>query len=193
MKVLRRIVVEKRAFLLPLALALVANLVAYAVVVYPLQTRVSSSEARRAEAERNRRAAMRELGDARATQTSKERAEADLKKFYRDVLPAGLPAARKAVYLRLAQLARACNVRYERQGLAEGRDARETELARLHVNVVLDGTYEDVRKFVHAVETAPEFLIVDTMGLAFRGEASSSTLVLTLSISTYYWTGAHES
>ncbi|MGE5358777.1 MAG: GspMb/PilO family protein [Bacteroidales bacterium] len=191
MKLLGRIIVEKRLVLLPIALAIVANMVAYALVVYPLQSRVSSAETRKAEAESNRRSAERQLADARATQASEQKAETDLQTFYRKVLPVGLPEARRAVYVRLAQIARECNVRYDRQSADEVRDQKESNLERLRLTLVLNGTYEDVRRFLHAIETAPEFLIVDTMGLLYRNEANA-LLVLNLSVSTYFWAGSDE-
>jgi Tfp pilus assembly protein PilO len=190
-RLLGRIIVEKRVALLAILLAIVANVVVYAFVVHPMETRVSSAEARKAAAERNRRAAERELGEARAAQEGKQRAELDLQKFYRQVLPTDLPAARKAVYVRLAQIARQCNIKYERQTAEEVRDQRQSDLTRLQMKLVLDGSYEDVRLFLHALETAPEFLIVDNMGLLFRDEANAP-LAITLTVSTYFWTGDHE-
>ncbi len=191
MNLLGRIIVEKRVVLLPIAVALVANIAAYAFVVYPLQSRVSSAEARRTEAELNRRVAERQLADARGTQAGKQKAETDLQTFYRQVLPVGLPEARKAVYVRLAQIAREYNIRYDRQSAEEIRDQKGSNLERLRLTLVLNGTYEDIRRFLHAVETSPEFLIVDNMGLLYRNEMNTP-LVLTLSVSTYYWAGSNE-
>jgi Tfp pilus assembly protein PilO len=191
-RLLRRILSEKRLIVVPLALAVVANVVAYAVVVRPLQARVNSAEERRRDAEENRRAAARDLAQAQATETGKQRAEEDLQRFYRQILPGDFASARRAVYVRLAQLARECNLRYERQSIEQTRDSRTTVLTHLRVTLVLDGSYEDVRRFLHAVETAPEFFIVDTVGLAYRGEANAP-LMVTLGMSTYFRAGAdHE-
>ena len=46
MKLLRRVIVEKRVAIIPIAIAIAANLAVYLVVVYPMQSRVSSGEAR---------------------------------------------------------------------------------------------------------------------------------------------------
>ena len=61
-------------------------------------------------------------------------------------------------------------------------------LARLHVSMLLSGAYRDIRRFIHAIETAPEFLIIDEIVLSQRDEAEAGE-VLDLGLSTYYWQG----
>ena len=50
--------------------------------------------------------------------------------------------------------------------------------------MVLQGDYESVRRFVYALETAPQFVIIDDMTLV-QGEAGKP-LTLTLALSTYF-------
>ncbi len=190
MSLLGRIVVEKRIVLTVVAVAIAANVGVYALWVGPLQTSVSSGEARVASAEEARRAAERELKAAHATQVGKVRAEGDLKTFYRQVLPASFADARKVAYVRLSQLASEANLRYERQTAEEARSQKDSRLQKLSMVVVLEGNYEDIRRFIHSVETAPEFLVIDNVALA-QGNEPNAPLVLTLSVSTYYWAGGN--
>ncbi len=186
MRLLGRVIVEKRAIVLPIALAIAANLAAYFFIVYPLQTRVSSGEARLQADERARRNAERDLVNARATQQGKAAAESALQKFYQQVLPGTLADARKAAYVRLAQIAAGSNLRYQRQ-MADETVLKDSNLTKLNITLVLDGGYQDIRKFMHAIETVPEFLVIDNMALTSRNEPNSP-LVLTLTVSTYYRT-----
>lgn len=189
MKLLGRIIVEKRAALIPITGALLVNLAIYVVLVHPLQARVASGEARMLEATRAQRVAEGDRASARAMQAGTQTAEAQLQQFYQHVLPAGPADARKAAYLRLAQLAAESNVRYVRQSASEGAD-EETGLTKLSITMLLDGSYQDVRRFLHAVETAPEFLVVDSVALS-SGKEANSALVVTLGVSTFFRTARH--
>ena len=186
MSVFGRVIVEKRTTVAVLAIAIVANIAAYAFVVYPLRGRVATGEARALSVTQAQRVAERELTTARTTQTGKQAAEVQLQKFYHQVLPANLAVARKAAYVRLAQLAAESNLRYQGQRADEERD-KDSRLAKLTLTIVLDGSYQDVRRFIHSVETAPEFLVIDNMALTTRNEVNSP-LILTLTVSTYFWT-----
>ena len=114
MTLLRRIIVEKRSIILPLAIALVANVLVYALVVYPLEKKSAGAADRSAAATDALRAAERDLAAARALVSGKSRADEALTTFYGKVLPADLSAARRMTYARLPALARRANVRYER-------------------------------------------------------------------------------
>ena len=50
------------------------------------------------------------------------------------------------------------------------------------------GRYDDIREFLYALETADDFVIVDSIVLA-EGDEPSSPLNLTLNVSTYYKAG----
>ncbi len=186
MSLFGRVIVEKRTIVAVLAIAVVANLAAYLFAVYPLKTRVATGEARALSVMQAQRVAERELATARTTQAGKQAAEVQLQKFYHQVLPANFAVARRAAYVRLAQLAAESNLRYQGQRADEEHD-KESRLAKLKLTIVLDGNYQDVRRFIHAVETAPEFLVIDNMALTTRNEVNSP-LILTLTVSTYFWT-----
>jgi Tfp pilus assembly protein PilO len=184
---LRRIVLEKRAWIVPLVAALLVNAGVYAFVVYPLRVRVDGAAERARQAEGAMRGAERQLDTARAALAGQRRAEDELKKFYDGVLPGGFSKARRVLYLRVSQIARQSNLQYKRESFAEPKDddKRVGALHKLTVSVVLEGSYENVRTFIHQIETAPEFVVIENVSLAMRNEGNAP-LVLTLVLSTYY-------
>lgn len=188
---LRRIVQEKRSAIVPLALALVANLAVYMFIVYPLKAHVAGAAARRVASERALQAAETANAAARAIQTGTLRADRDLQTFYQKVLPADLSGARRLTYARLAELAQQANLRY-RSRTFEPEDVRDSDLQRLQITMVLEGNYADVRRFIYALETTPEFLILDNVALV-QANQPGAPLVLTVQVSTYYRTAAHGS
>jgi Tfp pilus assembly protein PilO len=182
--VLRRLLTEQRKFIVLLAVALAANIAVYAAFVYPLSARVADADSHAARTSRALREAQREFEAAKGVATSKERAEAELRAFYSGVLPADHGAARRMTYLNVAQLARQCNLRVVRRTGDEGQE-KGSALDRLQISIVLEGQYEDVREFVHRLETAPEFVIIDDVSIDQARDGGTS-LKLQLQLSTYY-------
>ncbi|HSK09698.1 MAG TPA: GspMb/PilO family protein [Vicinamibacterales bacterium] len=188
---LQRALREQRTVVIALALALVANLALYGLVVYPLSGRVAAADVRAAAAEQSRRAATAEFAAARAVATGKEQAEAELKTFYDEILPDSLSAAQRATYVRLAQLARDADIRMTRR-LASAEAGRRGSLDRLEIAIALEGDYQDLRRFIYQLETAPSFLVIDRLALE-EGAVEGDTLRLSLTVSTYYRATAHGS
>ncbi len=192
MTLLQRIAVEKRAVLLPLVLALVANVAVYALVVYPLETKAATASDRAAAAAQSLRAADRELAAARGLVSGKSHADQELATFYDKVLPPDFAAAQRMTYAFVPAIARKTNLKYEarHQEVDAARDTSKTaHLGRLKTRVVLQGNYEDFRQFVYELETAPEFVIIDDVSIA-QTEANKP-LSVTLELSTYYRLGAN--
>src|SRR5262249_486947 len=109
----KRILVEKRALIIPLAIPIVANLAVYPLVVYPLGVKAAGAADRAAAASVSVRAAERDFAAAKALVTGKSRAEEELTTFYDKVLPADQAAARRLTYASLPSLAKKSNVRFE--------------------------------------------------------------------------------
>jgi Tfp pilus assembly protein PilO len=180
----RRVIDERRRRILGLVAGLIGNIVLYGAVVYPLSQRVDNVTQRNDAAEASLAAAQREHAAATGTLSGKDRAETELATFYRDVLPSDLAAARRLTHLRLAQLARESNLRYERSSYAPVVD-RGSTLTRLKIEYVLSGSYANMRAFIYQLETAPEFVVIDNVELS-EGADRSGSLVVTLQLSTYY-------
>ena len=180
----RRAVAEHRRLVTGLGMALLVNVLVYAVVVNPLSQRVANVEQREVAAEQALAAARAEHAAASGTLTGQSRASAELATFYSDVLPQSLSGARRLTYLRLAQLARESNLNYERATYAPVAETDST-LTRLQIQLVLSGTYANMRDFIYQLETAPEFVVIDNVQLA-EGADGGGSLVVTLDLSTYY-------
>ena len=180
----RRAVAEHRRLVIGLGVALAANLLVYALVVYPLSQRVANVAQREQAAEQSLATARAEHANASGTLTGKSRASAELTTFYADVLPQSLSGARRLTYLRLAQLARESNLTYQRATYAPVVETDST-LTRLQIQLVLSGTYANMRDFIYQLETAPEFVVIDNVQLA-EGADGGGSLVVTLDLSTYF-------
>jgi Tfp pilus assembly protein PilO len=181
---LGRIVSERRAIVLPLLALALVNLALYALAVYPLSLRVQTLEARATAARDRLAAAERDYRAAQALVTGRERADAELKTFYHDVLPQDLAGARRMTYARLAELARESNLRYEHRTYKPD-EGYEGDLEKLGIVMDLSGDYDDVRSFVHELETSPEFVVIEKMTLAEKNEGDPD-LTLTLNLATFY-------
>jgi Tfp pilus assembly protein PilO len=179
----QRVMLEHRRVVLPLAIALGVNLVIYVAVVYPLSQRVANIEQRDRTAEEQLLAAQREHAQATGTLTGKDRAAAELATFYKDVLPPDLSGARRLTHLRLAQLARESHLKFLRATFVPVLE-RERTLTQLKIEMLLAGNYSDMRAFIHQLETAPEFVVIDNIELGQGADAGP--LGVTLHLSTYY-------
>ena len=184
MALVRRAVAEHRRLVIGLGAAVGLNVLLYAVVVYPLSERVANVEERDRAAEQALADARAEHGQASGMLTGKSRASAELTTFYNEVLPQDLAGARRLTYLRLARLARDANLDYQRGTYAPVVENGST-LTRLQIQMVLSGTYTNMRGFIHAMETAPEFVVITNVQLA-QGADGGGSLVVTLDLSTYY-------
>jgi len=179
----QRVVREHRRAIVPLAIALGINVVVYGAVVYPLSQRVANIEQRDRTAEEQLAAAQRDHAQAAGTLTGKDRAAAELATFYKDVLPSDLAGARRLTHLRLAQLAKESNLKFIRATFAPVLERNRT-LTQLKIEMVLSGSYADMRAFIHQLETSPEFVVIDNIELG-QG-ADGGPLGVTLHLSTYY-------
>jgi Tfp pilus assembly protein PilO len=187
MSLARRVFTEHRRAVTLLGIALVVNALLYGFVVYPLADRVANVEQRTQQAEQALAAARADHAQASGTLTGKDRASTELATFYKDVLPPDLSGARRLTQLRLAQLAREAGLGFERNSF-EPLPQRNSSLTRLRIIMELSGTYAEIRTFLHQLETAPEFVVVDNVELA-EG-ADTGELTITLELSTYYRSAA---
>jgi len=186
----KRILVEKRALVVPLALALLVNIAVYALVVYPLGVKSATAADRAEAAAAAVKAADADYNAAKALVTGKSRAEQELLTFYDEVVPSDLSAARRLTYAALPRLARKANVRYEQARYAPDTNIKkDARLGRLAITITLQGEYESFRQFLYELESAPEFVIIDHVTIAQNDPAKP--LVFALELSTYYRLAAH--
>jgi len=185
----KRIMAEKRRLVVPLILAIAANVLLYAVVVFPLGRQVASAEAEASLQRDQLTRARQDFQMAKATVAGKQQADAALQTFYKDVLPGDPPTARKLTFTRLAQLAKQANVQLE-HGTNTVTHVKGSQLSKLTTLYTLTGDYRDVRKFIYSLETAPEFIVLENVGLSSsQGEQKARALSMTLEIATYFRSG----
>ena len=170
----RRVLAEHRSVAIALGALAAVNAVVLLFIVRPMAARVANVEDRDRVAEQTLRL------------TGKERAMAELATFYAEVLPPDLAGARRLTHLRLAQVARESGLQFERFSF-EPEPMKDSSLTRVKGELVLTGSYAEVRQFVHRVETAKDFVVVDDIGLA-EGAAAGDDLVVTVKLSTYFRT-----
>ena len=182
----RRVLAEHRDVAITLATLGAVNAIVLLLIVRPMATRVANIEDRDRLAEQTLRLARGEERAASGALTGKERAVAELGTFYTDVLPPNLAGARRLTHLRLAQVARESGLQFERFSF-DPEPMKDSSLTRVKGELVLTGSYAEVRQFVHRVETAKDFVVVDDIGLA-EGTAAGDDLVVTVKLSTYFRT-----
>jgi Tfp pilus assembly protein PilO len=180
----RRVFAENRKPIIWLAAGLVINVLVYAFGVYPLSQRVANVAERNETAARALAAARQENQQASGALTGKDQAVSKLAKFYTEVLPLNLANARQLTHLRLAQMARMHNLRYGRAS-SEPFLNKDSKLTQLKVEMNLGGSYAGVRAFLHDLETAPQFVVIDNVVLG-ENQESADRVELTLAVSTYY-------
>lgn len=179
-----RVLREHRAALLPLGIVLAINLAVLLVVVLPLSRLAAANEQRAETAARAEASAHAEFAQAEATREGKSRATADLETFYRQVLPADVEQARRIVQSKTIRLAESHDVQYER-GTSDTEAIRESSLERFRNSIALSGLWDDIRSFIYALETAPEFVVIDNIVLA-EGVDTNAPLSISVELSTYY-------
>ena len=187
MSLLRRVVSERRAIVLPLAVGLAANALAYVLIVRPLGVKSEGAAERAVRASNTLRAAEQDAAQAQALVTGKTDADEELGAFYQKVLPADLTAARRMTYASLPALARKTGVRYEARSTAIDNLQGDTRLGHMTIHMVLQGEYENIREFLYQLESAPEFVIIDDVTIASGADEERQTL--TINLSTYYRVG----
>ena len=189
MTLLKRVLAEKRVVAFPLLLVLILNVLAYALIVYPLVGRSAGAAERAATAAAAVKAADRDQAAARALVSGKARAQEELATFYDKVLPPDFVTARTLTYSKPPALAKQANIRYEAGTFTIDPTIKEGRVGRLHTKILLQGDYENLRRFIFDLETSPEFIIIDGVTLV-QGELGKP-LTFNLELSTYYRTRAN--
>lgn len=179
-----RVIADHRRWLMPVGVVLAVNIVVLVAVVMPMRRAAESGSSQASESAATLNAAIADLKNAEATRDGQSQASKDLERFYGEVLPTNFAAARRMTQLKLAQMARAHNVLYQR-GKTTQEQLRDSPLERLSISCSLAGDWDDIRQLIHEIETGPDFLVIDNVALT-EGESAAAPLALQLELSTYY-------
>ena len=184
----RRIFTERRGVILPVLLLLAANIGVLLLVVLPLQTSVAGLETARDSSILTLSQARNIERSAKAAMTSRQRADVELEKFYAEVLPRDLVTATKATNLWIQHAARDAGVTYTAAAF-DYVPLRDSKLTRAFARITLSGRYPNIKKFLYALETAEEFIVVEKVELTEPGGATTSqqgVLEVSMTVATYY-------
>ena len=119
--------------------------------------------------------------------SSAYRAEEDLDVFYETVLPTDARAAREILYQKISNRASAADLVLERRLIDREESPNGiSQLDRLEATLRLTGRYRDIRRFIDGIETAEEFIVIETLALAPRTNVNEDTLILTMRLATYF-------
>lgn len=181
---LSRVTRDYRSWIVVLGAVLAVNLAVLILVVVPMFSAADAVERRAAEAATALADARAELAAAEQTRDGSAQAATDLQRFYGEVLPADVAAARRITHLKLSQMAREHDVAFQRSA-ASPEEVRGSSLRRLRVSYALAGDYNDIRALIYDIETAPDFLVIDNVFLS-EGMDPRQPLTLNLELSTFY-------
>ncbi len=173
--------------LLPLLVALVANVGVLGLGVLPL--RQSVANARQAALDARANLANAKLADkgAKDARTSKERADLELKKFYAEILPRNYQAAVTVTTFWLERIADESRVLFRNGQYSSKPLAEPSNLVKYTGKATLVGEYADIRRFLYEIETAEQFVIVESVELSQAGSALTNNLLeVQLVVATYY-------
>ena len=180
----RRVLIEKKFSIVSVVAVLAIDVVLQLFVLYPWTVRSQTYERERLDVIEKQEAVRRESEAIHKMVQAKTDAEAELDRFYRDVLPQGLAGARVESFSRLTSLAALHGLTMERRS-SSPMVVERSPLRRLDISMLLQGEYHDLRRFIYALEVGKEFLVIEEIVLR-RDETVRDGEVLDLGLSTYY-------
>jgi hypothetical protein len=183
----QRIMTEKRRIIVPLTVGIIANIVLYVVVVLPLGHQVVKTERDESAAREQLVKARQDYNSAKATVAGKQQADAALQTFYKETLPSDASVAQRLTFTRLSELAKQANVKLD-HGTNDVSREKGSSLSKLTTRYTLTGNYPDVRRFIYSLETAPEFIVLENIGLSSTEQQNARGVAMTLDIATYFRT-----
>ena len=181
----RRVILENRFASFLIAGLFSADIALVSLVISPWSERVERSSQRADLGMSNRGLALRELRQAQATLDGQNMATAELQRFYSDVLEKDLATARSVSSETLAQLSSRYGLVMERRTTSIDSESSGS-LKRLNIAVRLEGRYENMRRFLYALETGSDFIVIEEISLT-DSRSADSLQVLTLGLATYFY------
>ncbi|MEO8483375.1 MAG: GspMb/PilO family protein [Acidobacteriota bacterium] len=181
-----RVYEERRRVIVPLVILAAISVATLLLAVWPLQRSVTNSENAALEAMVGLANARRFERQAREAADSKRRADTELQAFYTDVLPRDFATATKTTTQWLQVAAREAGLEFKASHF-DWDVVRDSRLSRAFSTVTLVGKYPNIRRFLYAVETASEFIVIEKVSVAeSTGQGSGGNLEVSLGVATYF-------
>lgn len=192
MSLWKRIYLERRAYALPLLVLLVGNVAALALGVFPLKRSVASAEQAEVTATNELKQASALERSAKDARDKKAQADQELTKFYKEILPVNAQDASQIANYWLQRTATASGLAVKNTQLVY-EDVKDSDLLRVKGKATLNGDYTNIRRFLYAVETAQQFLIIEKVEVTQPTLLQSATgaLEIQLDLATYFRSPAH--
>ena len=146
-------------------MALAANVAVLAGVVLPLSASAEAAEQRAAEAAATFGGGQGRTARREPPATGRRRRPPISERFYGEVLPADVAAARRLTHLKLSQMARDHGVSFQRSS-SSPEQVRDSVARAPPRQLRARGGYDDIRAFIYDVETAPDFLVIENVFLS---------------------------
>jgi Tfp pilus assembly protein PilO len=186
MRLWRRVFDDYKRIALPLVVLLVANVAASILAVVPLRSSMAAARSQVLDTTLELAQARKLDKQAHDARASRDRAEAELQKFYTTVLPRDQNGAINTIQS-LAEAARGAGLIF-RTSHYDVTDVRDSRLDRLFATVTLQGRYANFRRFLYELEGAEEFVILERVELDQSSDRAGAEglLEVSLGVSTYF-------
>jgi Tfp pilus assembly protein PilO len=182
----QRVYTERRRVLLPVIALLAINGGVLLLGVLPLKRSVTLAEQSAVEARIDLANAQRQEMQARAQLDGRDRAVVELQKFYEQILPPTFARATVVTNFWLQGVAEQAGIKFH-SGQWQSDEVRDSRLIEYTGQVTLTGDYSDIRQFLYRVETAEQFVIIESVELSQSSTAQDqSAIEVALAVSTYY-------
>jgi hypothetical protein len=185
----RRIYLERRQVILPVVGFLVANIAVLILALLPLVKSVSDNQT--AANESRAKLAMSQMANKKVkdARSGRDVAQQELGKFYSKVLPRNHDVAVSLLNFQVRQAAVDAGLKVDETQTVPT-DERESKLAKVATHWKLNVGYQNIRRFLYAIETAQEFVVVEKVELVQKSNdlanPGANGLAVGLDISTYY-------
>lgn len=184
-----RIYRERRQTILAVGGFLVANVAVLLFAVFPLTQSVGANQTAANDARLKLLTSQANNKHVKDARSRRDQAQQEITKFYTSVLPKSHDAAVSLLTFQVRQAAVDAGMKVDVTSTTST-DERESKLVKVSEHITLDGAYQNIRKFLYAVETAQEFVVVEKVELAQKsadlGNPGAGGLAVGLDISTYY-------
>jgi hypothetical protein len=188
MSLWRRVYSERKGVVLPLLLFLAANVAVLVLAVWPLRQSVARANDDAFDAVAGLGVARQMDTQARTAEGRMAGANGELRQFYTEVLPVNLNAALNVLVYEVPAIAASHGVAFS-GSTSDYEEVRESRLTKVSNTAILRGQYQSILRFLHALETAEEFVIIERVELAqstVTQQSAGGELELLVDVATYF-------